>query len=70
MQREGKYPPPKGVTNILGLEAAGYIVDSPEEVSEEGKKRVMCLLPGGGYAEFIKVDKRHVVELPQDMSWE
>ncbi len=26
LQRRGKYPPPKGVTEILGLEAAGYLV--------------------------------------------
>jgi len=30
-KRQGKYPPPKGATDILGLEAAGYIV------SENGK---------------------------------
>lgn len=57
MQREGKYPPPPGVTNILGLEAAGRIV------SEETKEEVMCLLPGGGYAQYVKVDKRHCLPI-------
>ena len=27
MQRKGQYPPPPGVTSILGLEAAGEIVE-------------------------------------------
>jgi NADPH:quinone reductase-like Zn-dependent oxidoreductase len=27
LQSYGKYPPPPGVTEIIGLEAAGYLVD-------------------------------------------
>jgi NADPH:quinone reductase-like Zn-dependent oxidoreductase len=27
LQSQGRYPPPKGVTNIIGLECAGYMVD-------------------------------------------
>eukprot|EP00351_Strombidinopsis_sp_SopsisLIS2011_P001732 CAMPEP_0116886456 /NCGR_PEP_ID=MMETSP0463-20121206/20324_1 /TAXON_ID=181622 /ORGANISM="Strombidinopsis sp, Strain SopsisLIS2011" /LENGTH=89 /DNA_ID=CAMNT_0004546931 /DNA_START=30 /DNA_END=299 /DNA_ORIENTATION=- len=40
LQRQGKYPPQPGVTHVMGLECAGYLND----------KRVMALLPGGGYA--------------------
>lgn len=25
LQRQGKYPPPKGASEILGLEASGFI---------------------------------------------
>jgi tumor protein p53-inducible protein 3 len=28
LQRCGKYPPPEGASNIIGLEAVGKIVDS------------------------------------------
>jgi tumor protein p53-inducible protein 3 len=27
LQRQGKYPPPRGVTDIIGLECAGEVVD-------------------------------------------
>jgi len=27
LQSAGKYPPPKGVTDIIGLECSGYLVD-------------------------------------------
>jgi len=30
MQRKGNYPPPPGVTDVLGLECAGQIVVNPE----------------------------------------
>lgn len=35
MQRQGRYPPPAGVTNILGLEASGEIVRIGSRVSSE-----------------------------------
>ena len=63
LQREGKYPPQPGITNILGLEAAGRIVS-------EAEKNVMCLLPGGGYAQFVAVDKRHCIQIPNSLTME
>jgi NADPH:quinone reductase-like Zn-dependent oxidoreductase len=35
MQRKGHYPPPPGVTDIIGLEASGEIVN----VGNEAKKQ-------------------------------
>lgn len=35
MQRKGQYPPPTGVTNILGLEAAGEIVQVGQNAKEK-----------------------------------
>lgn len=66
MQAKGAYPPPPGVTDILGLEAAGVI----EEVGAEAKgwsagDRVCTLLPGGGYAERVAVDARMPHRLPE-----
>jgi len=49
LQRKGAYPPPPGATPILGLECSGVVVN-------EGGRRVMALLPGGGYAESVAVD--------------
>src|ERR1017187_2796690 len=53
MQRQGRYPPPPGASDIPGLEIAGEIVALGAGVS--GLKigdRVTALLPGGGYAEY------------------
>ena len=53
MQRQGRYPPPPGASDIPGLEIAGDIVALGAGVS--GVKvgdRVTALLPGGGYAEY------------------
>jgi hypothetical protein len=49
LQAKGKYPPPKGVTDILGLECSGYLVDP--KTNEITDRKVMGLLSGGGYAQ-------------------
>jgi NADPH:quinone reductase-like Zn-dependent oxidoreductase len=60
-QRAGRYPPPPGVTDVPGLECAGETADG---------ERVMALLPGGGQAELAVVDRRHVLRVPEGVSWE
>jgi tumor protein p53-inducible protein 3 len=59
LQREGRYPPPPGASEILGLECAG-VLDSGE--------RVMALLPGGGYAEEVAVHRGSVMRVPDVLS--
>ena len=49
LQAAGKYPPPPGASEILGLEIAGEVVGTGE--------RVMALVPGGGYAERAVVPR-------------
>ena len=53
MQRQGRYPPPPGASDLPGLEIAGDIVALGPNVSglSVGDK-VTALLPGGGYAEY------------------
>jgi putative PIG3 family NAD(P)H quinone oxidoreductase len=62
MQREGRYPPPKGTTDIPGLEVAGRIaaIGPPDDTgaphSASGHAwavgdEVCALVAGGGYAE-------------------
>ena len=55
----GKYPPPPGVTEVLGLEATGEVVKTGPDCKKfkEGD-RVMALLAGGGYAEFVAVGRK------------
>jgi NADPH:quinone reductase len=53
MQRQGRYPPPPGASDLPGLEIAGEIAALGAKVSgwSIGDK-VTALLPGGGYAEY------------------
>ena len=51
MQRQGKYPPPPGASDIPGLEIAGEVVAANEAALAPGD-RVCALVSGGGYAEY------------------
>lgn len=56
LQRQGRYPPPEGATDVLGLEAAGEVVALGEDVSGWQVGDGACaLLAGGGYAEQVTV---------------
>jgi NADPH:quinone reductase len=53
MQRQGRYPPPPGASDLPGLEIAGEIVALGSNVSGWSiGDRVTALLPGGGYAAY------------------
>ncbi|KAB7772504.1 NAD(P)H-quinone oxidoreductase [Xanthomonas maliensis] len=65
LQRAGRYPPPPGAPQTLGLEVAGEIVE-PAGRWKVGD-RVCALLGGGGYAEYAVVDARHVLPVPPGM---
>jgi NADPH:quinone reductase len=61
-QVRGQYPAPPGAPpDVPGLECAG---DAPDG------RRVMALLGGGGQAEAVAVDERHVLDVPDGMPWE
>lgn len=68
-QRQGKYPPPAGASEILGLEVSG-VVEDPRRSSFKKGDRVMCLLSGGGYAEKVAVHQGCVLPLPDNLSFE
>lgn len=67
-QRAGRYPPPPGASDILGLECAGIVVQVGEGVSPSRVgERVCALLAGGGYAEFVAVPSSQVVPIPNGL---
>ena len=71
VQREGKYPPPPGDSEILGLEVAGTIEELGAGVSGWKKgDRVMTLVGGGGYAEYAVAYASHLMPIPESMSFE
>ncbi len=53
MQRQGKYPPPAGASDLPGMEVAGTIVALGVGVENVAVgDEITALLPGGGYAEY------------------
>ncbi|MFT3996612.1 MAG: NAD(P)H-quinone oxidoreductase [Asticcacaulis sp.] len=73
LQRQGSYPPPPGASPIMGLEVAGTV----EAVHSEGNGEkslwkagdaVCSLVNGGGYAEYVSVDARHLLPVPRGLS--
>ena len=70
LQRKGLYPPPPGTSEILGLEVAGTIVDAHSNHSHLLGNRVMALLSGGGYAEYVAVHKDLTLPIPSSMEVE
>ena len=71
VQREGKYPPPPGDSEILGLEVAGVIEELGAGVTGwQVGDRVMSLVGGGGYAEYAVAYAGHLMAIPASMSFE
>ena len=71
VQRQGKYPPPAGDSDILGLEVAGVIEELGAGVTGWKKgDRVMSLVGGGGYAEYAVAYAGHLMPIPASMSFE
>lgn len=69
MQRKGVYPPPKGATEIPGLEVAGRVVALGEGVSSLSLGDEVCaLVISGGYAEFAIADAAHCLPKPKAIS--
>ena len=68
LQVAGLYPPPQGVTAVLGLECSGVITEVGAGSAWRVGDRVCALLAGGAMAEEVIVDSRHVLPVPEGMS--
>ncbi len=70
LQRRGLYPPPASASPILGLEVSGTIVDAGSAVTGWRRgDRVVALVNGGGYAQYVAVSAGCVLPLPQEWSF-
>lgn len=69
LQRQGKYPPPPGESEILGLEMAGTVVVPDKSGKWRKGDRVMALLAGGGQAEYAVVHLDHALPIPDNLSF-
>lgn len=69
-QRSGRYPPPAGASEVLGLECAGVVSEVGEGVSSFSVgDRVCALLAGGGYAEEVAVPAGQVLPIPDGLDF-
>lgn len=65
LQRAGLYNPPKGASDLPGLEASGEVVACGDGVSTlKVGDQVCALLPGGGYAEYVATSAAHCLPVP------
>ena len=65
MQRQGRYPPPPGASEILGLECAGTVAELGDGVAGFAVGDDVCaLLAGGGYAERVVAPAGQLMALP------
>src|SRR6201996_3462172 len=66
LQAAGKYPPPPGASDTIGMEVSGVIAEAGEGVTEWSVGQEVCaLLAGGGYAEYVAVPAGQVLPIPQ-----
>ncbi|WP_454867831.1 zinc-binding dehydrogenase [Pseudomonas farris] len=68
LQKAGLYPPPPGASQVLGLECSGVISEVGPGSSWQVGDRICALLAGGGMAEEVVVDGRHVLPVPEGLS--
>ncbi|PSR80686.1 quinone oxidoreductase [Coniella lustricola] len=77
LQRDGEYPGISHLTKIMGLEFSGTIAHTHEEDDgvQDGEKwkvgdEVFGLLYGGGYAEYVNINKKMLIRKPKELSFE
>lgn len=69
MQRQGRYPPPPGASDLPGMEIAGEVVALGPDVSDvRVGDKITSLLPGGGYAEYAIAAAPLCLPVPKGMS--
>ena len=65
LQAAGKYPPPPGASETIGMEVSGVIADVGADVTQWTAGQEVCaLLAGGGYAEYVAVPAGQVTTIP------
>ncbi len=72
LQRRGLYPPPRGVSDLPGLEVAGTVVaGAAQDLAVAGVAlgdRVCALVAGGGYAEMCVAPAGQCLPVPKGLN--
>ncbi|MCV7123395.1 NAD(P)H-quinone oxidoreductase [Mycobacterium lacus] len=65
LQAAGRYPPPPGASEIIGMEVAGVVSAVGADVTKWFVGQQVCaLLAGGGYAECVAVPAGQLMPIP------
>jgi NADPH2:quinone reductase len=67
-QRQGRYAPPPGASDLPGLEIAGHVVGDGAALRDGDA--VCALLPGGGYAQYAVAAEALCLPVPRGFSME
>lgn len=68
LQRAGAYDPPKGASDLPGLECSGTVAAVGAGVTRWAVGDEVCaLLPGGGYAEYVTTPADHALPVPKGL---
>ena len=69
LQRAGGYPPPKGASDIPGLEFSGEVVACGDGATRfKVGDKICALVSGGGYAEYAVVNETNALPVPKGLS--
>ena len=69
LQRQGRYPPPRGESDVPGLEVSGVVEELGDGVDGWAVGDEVCaLLAGGGYAEGVRVPVGQLLPVPAGVS--
>lgn len=69
LQRQGRYDPPPGASDLPGLEVAGRIAELGEGVTGWAVGDAVCaLVAGGGYAQFCTAPAPQLLPVPAGLS--
>lgn len=70
LQREGRYPPPPGASDIPGLEFAGDVVDVGSGATRWSMgARVFGIVSGGAHAEYVVANQDAIAGIPDHIGW-
>jgi putative PIG3 family NAD(P)H quinone oxidoreductase len=69
LQRRGLYPPPKGASELPGLEVAGIVAACGNSVDRFRRgDRICALVAGGGYAEYCTAPEGQCLPAPSGLT--
>ncbi|KXN74058.1 NAD(P)H quinone oxidoreductase, PIG3 family [Conidiobolus coronatus NRRL 28638] len=70
VQRLGKYPPPPGASEIIGVEVSGEIAKVGSQVTKyQVGQEVFGLMGGGAYAEYAIIHEDLAILKPKELSF-